>query len=207
MHRSKSGFTLVELMIVVVVMAMVFAIAIPTFVSARVSANENAAIATLRAIAGAQSQVMAQSAIDCDADGSGEAAYFGELAAIVPIRVYSPAGPVPGSPTNMLDPDLLPTKFGGIVSDGTHGIVERQGYYFKMILPDDAPAAPIGGVGEAPTGGALVGSMPGPSNAEILWCCYAWPVQRGKSGNRAFFVGSDGEVIGTTNPSTQAGGA
>lgn len=207
MSRSQSGFTLIELMIVVVVMAMIFAIAVPTFVSARVSSNENAAIATLRTIASAQAQVMSQAAIDCDADGSGEAGYFGELSGLTAIRVYSAAGPVPGPPTAMLDPDLLPTKFGGMTSDGTHGIVQRQGYYYKMWLPDGSDFAPIGAVGEDPAGGATAGSMPGSANAEIMWCCYAWPVQRGKTGNRAFFIDAGGEVVSTQNTTTQLGGA
>ena len=43
------------------------------------------------------------------------------------------------------------------MTDGTDGVVERQGYYFKMILPDDTPTRPIGFVAEAATGGNPAG--------------------------------------------------
>ena len=56
MTMKKSGFTLVEIMIVVLIIGLLAAIAVPNFVKARKSAQRNACIDNLRQIEGAIEQ-------------------------------------------------------------------------------------------------------------------------------------------------------
>ena len=53
---NKSGFTLVEIMIVVAIIGLLAAIAIPNFVKARTTSQKNACINNLRQIDGAVQQ-------------------------------------------------------------------------------------------------------------------------------------------------------
>ena len=56
MKHQKQGFTLVEIMIVVMIIGLLAAIALPGFQKARESSQENACINNLRVIEGAKDQ-------------------------------------------------------------------------------------------------------------------------------------------------------
>jgi prepilin-type N-terminal cleavage/methylation domain-containing protein len=200
LHNRKGGFTLIELMIVVAIIAVIAGVAIPRLMAARVSANEAAAISTLRSISTAQSQVQSSGAIDTDNDGAGEYAFFNELSGGTPMRV-SNGGPVfvplaSVDPNDTLNPAMLSASFGNV---SAQGFVTRSGYNFQVFLPDNA-AAPTG-VAET-TGSPSV--LTGPNNCEVMWCAYAWPAGVNQTGNRVFFTNQEGDLLQTQN---RGGGA
>ncbi len=193
-NESRAGFTLIELMIVVAIIAIIAAMAIPKLLSARLAANEAAAIATLRTISTAQAAFRSTSAIDTDGDGAGEHAYLAELAGQAPMRVCTAGAPAAGGANDFLTPTILPPALGLVQS----GLVARSGYYFQMWLPD----ATYVGIPEQANGGCTSAPFPDPNCSEVAWACYAWPMEAGGTGNRAFFINQEGDLLGCTNRQT-----
>jgi prepilin-type N-terminal cleavage/methylation domain-containing protein len=195
---KNAGFTLIELMIVVAIIAIIASIAIPKLMSARLAANEAAAVATLRSISSAQAQIQSSGSIDTDADGAGEYGYFGELSGAIPMRTSNAGVPQNTNlPADLLVPSILPSAFGTVQGS----LISRSGYLFQMWLPDAA----FVGIPEDATGGKIGGPFPNPNNGEIMWCCYAWPTDYNATGNRAFFVNQEGDLLQCNN--RQAAGA
>jgi len=90
--RVEKGFTLIELMIVVAVIAIIAAVGIPNLLRSRMGANEAAAIGALRTISNAQSQFQGAGFADVDGDN------VGDYAALGPPNVAGTlANPAPGT--------------------------------------------------------------------------------------------------------------
>lgn len=196
--RTRSGFTLIELMIVVAIIAILASLAIPKLSSSRLVANEAAAISTLRSLSTAEEEVRSQAAIDTDADGAGEFAYFGELAGTIPMRTIVAGAPGAGTaPVDNLSPSILASAFGTL---NAQSLVARAGYYFQVWLPGSIAGGLTPGIAELPTlGGANPGNFPDANTSEVLWCCYAWPQVASQTGNRAFFINQEGVISACSN--------
>ena len=189
-QKTQKGFTLIELMIVIAIIAIIAAIAIPNLLAARLSANETAAIATLRNIISAQAQFQQTAKADTDNDGTGEYGGFVEM-----------SGGGAGRMSAVLSPPVLSGAFRVLNANGQ---VSRSGYFFRIYLPFTAGV----GAGE-PTAG-FTAALINADLVETTWCCYAWPVNYGQSGNRTFFTNQGGDLVATeknTYSGTAAGPA
>ena len=172
--RREAGFTLIELMIVVAIIAIVASLAIPNLMASTVAANENVTVSTLRTITSAQFRFKAMGLVDRDFTGSYEYGSFQELSGARDVRDVG----------DRLSPGLLSGSFGQIDADGR---ILRQGYLFAIYLPGP------GGVGLAATDTNL--PSVDPMLAEIAYTVLAWPSSFGHTGRATFFVNEQGEIL------------
>jgi len=190
LNKIQEGFTLIELMIVIAIIAIIAAIAIPSLLRSQMSANETAAVGTLRTLIASQAQFKGAVVVDQDNDGTGEYGFFQELAGSAPPRIVAPQVP------SVVRPGEYITQLLGNVDAA--GIAAKSGYHFYIYLPTGA----AGNIGESnPLAGGVA------ANAEMQEChfiCYAWPLTFGTSGKRCFVVNQQGEVYTARN---LAGGA
>lgn len=183
MHTDRAGFSLIELLIVIAVIATISAMIIPNFLSSQASANEAAVVSTLKTISTAQVTFKTRVVVDRDLDGEGEYGYLAELSGATPPRGLA----------QPIKPIILSHTFQSIANRNAN----TSGYLFQMSLPQQDGSAAT----EAETGGEDPATPSHSETAEAVWVCYAWPKVKGSTGSRVFVVNQAGDVLQSNNDS------
>ncbi len=197
--RRAGGFTLIELMIVVAIIAVIAAIAIPNLLAARLQANETSSISTLRSLSSAQAQFQASARADVDIDGTGEFGVFRELSGASDVRNAADGSWSGTAGASKLSPPVLSGAFRTVSPVGE---VTRSGYHFRLFLPGTAGD----GVTESSTPNAFLAPVH-TDLAETTWCAYAWPASHAASGRRTFFINQSGGITWTDDDAYTGGDA